>query len=273
MGSIITPRATTPHPLSRNISKRASANSPIPWTPELSAPPSSGRAWSAWAIAPCNRAPLRQSLQLEIVALTQKQCASPQTWLTAMDRQIAKIEAIKLEAARTAHEQWWSDFWNRSWIEVSRGPAAAEVSQGYAIQRYLLACSFAGRDSAQVQRLGSSPSGTISTRRSKSRTGSSTIPITAPGECYWNQNNRLLYWPLIATGDLDLLNPWFAMYLNALPLATDRASTYYRHAGAFFPESMVLLGAAQARQFRRPEIRVSRSTTTGSGFTSRARWK
>jgi hypothetical protein len=32
------------------------------------------------------------------------------------------------------------------------------------------------------------------------------------GNSYWNQNVRLLYWPLIATGDHDLIQPWFEMY-------------------------------------------------------------
>ena len=29
------------------------------------------------------------------------------------------------------------------------------------------------------------------------------------GASFWNQNVRLSYWPLIKTGDYDLMQPWF----------------------------------------------------------------
>ena len=71
------------------------------------------------------------------------------------------------------------------------------------------------------------------------------------GDSYWNQNNRLLYWPLIATGDDDLIRPWFEMYLNALPLAKDRTRLYYQHDGAHFPETMHFWGVPNLDDFGR----------------------
>jgi alpha-L-fucosidase 2 len=69
------------------------------------------------------------------------------------------------------------------------------------------------------------------------------------GNSYWNQNNRLLYWPLVATGDFDLLQPWFRMYVNALPLAEDRARLYFHQGGALFPETMYFWGLPNLNDF------------------------
>jgi alpha-L-fucosidase 2 len=69
------------------------------------------------------------------------------------------------------------------------------------------------------------------------------------GSSYWNQNNRLLYWPLIETGDSDLLKPWFDLYLNALPLAKDRTQAYFHHAGASFIETIDFWGLPNLNDF------------------------
>ena len=70
------------------------------------------------------------------------------------------------------------------------------------------------------------------------------------GNSYWNQNNRLLYWPFIATGDFGImLRPWFAMYGNALLLAQDRTRLYFHHPGAEFIETMNFWGLPNLSDF------------------------
>jgi alpha-L-fucosidase 2 len=69
------------------------------------------------------------------------------------------------------------------------------------------------------------------------------------GGSYWNQNNRLLYWPLIQTGDFDLLKPWFDLYLQALPLARDRTQAYFHHPGAAFIETVDFWGLPNLNDF------------------------
>jgi alpha-L-fucosidase 2 len=69
------------------------------------------------------------------------------------------------------------------------------------------------------------------------------------GNSYWNQNNRLLYWPLIKTGDFDLLKPWLDMYVHDLPLAEDRTRIYYHHGGASLPETMLFWGLPNLNDF------------------------
>ena len=42
------------------------------------------------------------------------------------------------------------------------------------------------------------------------------------GGPYWWQNTRLPYWPMLASGDFDLMQPMFRMYRESLPLAAER---------------------------------------------------
>lgn len=54
--------------------------------------------------------------------------ATPDQWLAAMDQQIAAIERTAPAERRRAHERWWREFWDRSWLHVtSHGERAAAL--------------------------------------------------------------------------------------------------------------------------------------------------
>ena len=63
------------------------------------------------------------------------------------------------------------------------------------------------------------------------------------GGPYWFQNTRLVYWPMLASGDFEMLGPLFAMYRDALAFARERTRAWFGHAGAFYPETMYFRGA------------------------------
>jgi len=124
--------------------------------------------------------------------------------------------------------------------EESDGTPADIVTRGYVLQRYMSACS--GRGGSPIKFNGS-----IFTV--EKQPGAS--PETAAGDPdwrlwggnYWFQNTRLAYWPMLATGDFAMMEPWFRMYRDAMPLATARVQTYYKFAGAaVFPETMYFWG-------------------------------
>lgn len=188
-----------------------------------------------------------KSLRLDLYALTE-QIDSPQAWQAALNRVVDSTDRIEINSARKAHEQWWTKFWNRSWIHVTGTPGAEEVSQSYAIQRYMTAC--AGRGAQPIKFNGSLftvghdlPEGTGSSE------GNHDPDYRAWGGSYWNQNTRLVYWPLIATGDYDLLAPWFDMYVRAVPLIRDRTQIYFHHDGGAFIETMYFWGLPNVNDF------------------------
>jgi hypothetical protein len=187
------------------------------------------------------------SLRLDLYALTE-QTDIPKSWQAAMNQLIASIDRTKIETARKNHQQWWDKFWDRSWIQVAGTPEAARVSQSYAIQRFMTAC--AGRGAQPIKFNGSLfsvghdlPDGVSSME------GNHDPDYRAWGASFWNQNTRLVYWPLIAAGDDDLLAPWFDMYVRALPLAKDRTQAYFHHEGGAFIETIYFWGLPNVNDF------------------------
>ncbi len=188
-----------------------------------------------------------KSFRLDLCALT-RQSASAEDWRSALDKMVNASDAVSISAARQAHEQWWADFWNRSWIRVSGTPDADKVSQSYAMQRYLTAC--AGRGAQPIKFNGSLFSVGHDLPAGVSSSEANHDPdYRAWGASFWNQNTRLIYWPLIATGDTYLLAPWFNMYVRALPLAKARTQTYFHHDGAAFIETIYFWGLPNVNDF------------------------
>ena len=156
-----------------------------------------------------------------------------------MKRQAKRVDAVPIKEAYAEHCRWWAAFWQRSWIVIeARFPKdekaaslAHGVSQGYALQRFLLACG--GRGAYPMKFNGSIFNVCGSGYDADYRLW---------GGPYWFQNTRLVYWPLLASGDADLLQPFFAMYRDILPLAERRTRIYYGHEGVFFPETMHFWG-------------------------------
>jgi alpha-L-fucosidase 2 len=189
-----------------------------------------------------------QNFKLDLIALTETNVTSAQDWQMHLNALIQKIESTSLPRAWRTHKQWWRNFWNRSWIILEGDPEAETVSQGYAMQRYMIACSSRGAFPVKFNG-GLFTVGHDMPDGMDSSVTNHNPDFRAWGNCYWNQNNRLLYWPLIATGDYDLLQPWFNMYLNALPLEKDRTQIYYHHDGASFPETMFFWGLPSLHDF------------------------
>lgn len=187
-------------------------------------------------------------LELDLIALTETPVDSAAAWQNDLDALVKKVEAVRLRSAFAAHREWWADFWNRSWLHVSGTPDADKVSQGYIMQRYMLACSSRGAFPVKFNG-GLFTVGHDLAKNQKADDQDHSPDFRAWGNSYWNQNNRLLYWPLLTTGDFDLIKPWFAMYLNALPLARDRTQIYFHHDGAALPETMLFWGLPNLNDF------------------------
>lgn len=177
-----------------------------------------------------------EDFSLELHVLT-AQTATAELWETELADRIAAHRAVTLETARATHRAWWSDFWNRSWIRVGGGtPEAAReaslVHRAYTLQRFLNACASRGEFPIKFN-------GSLFTVEVP---GKFDADYRQWGGGYWFQNTRLPYWPMLASGDTDLMAPLFRMYLDALPLAEARTRILFDHPGAYFPETMHFWG-------------------------------
>ncbi|MEI6786930.1 MAG: DUF5703 domain-containing protein [bacterium] len=164
------------------------------------------------------------------------QTATLEEWVTAATSQAARSDAVAWEIAFAEHAAWWRAFWERSWIRVSGTPEAETVSRGYELQRFINACG--GRGAFPIKFNGS-----IFTVDAREKDASYDADYRRWGGGYWFQNTRLTYWPMIMSGDFDLMEPWFRLYLDALPFAMARAKANFGiQNAAMFPETMTFWG-------------------------------
>jgi alpha-L-fucosidase 2 len=201
-----------------------------------------GDGWVRRGSSELERTKPSKRFSLDIVALT-AQTASVDDWTARLQNAVRAassggVRSRSRSRQESAHLQWWREFWNRSWIWISttdagESEAVRRLNQGYVLQRYLNAC--AGRGTLPIKFNGSL----------------FTVPLPDKfdpdyrrwGGCYWFQNTRLIYWPMLASGDLDLMEPLFRMYREALPLAMARTKLHFDHDGAYFPETQHFWGA------------------------------
>jgi hypothetical protein len=154
---------------------------------------------------------------------------------STIDKWRHQIDAIDPRAIdRAAHERWWADFWDRSHLFVTSGTSEArDVTRGYVLQRFMNACAGRGvqpiKFNGSIFSVGREPEGPDFRRWG------------GPG--FWFQNMRLVYWPMLAAGDFDLLAPFVRTYVAMLPLMKHRTRTYYGHGGAHYPETITFWGA------------------------------
>ena len=161
-----------------------------------------------------------------------KSATSQVDWLTALQKQKKRVDRLRIKECRTHHQQWWAQFWNRSFINIRTiSDTGALITRSYNLQRYMVACSGRGKGWIKFN-------GSIFTLPNEK-----DADFRRWGSAEWFQNARLLYWPAINAGDFDLLSPFYSIYLNALPLAKKRTAIYYSHGGAFFSEASYSWGS------------------------------
>jgi alpha-L-fucosidase 2 len=180
--------------------------------------------------------------RLNVYILT-KQPATPDEWLKAIEEIADETEKIPFKERLNAHENWWDEFWNRSWIHAtlavaSRGNAedgAFVVSRAYALQRFIDASAGRGRYPIKFN-------GSIFTVPARGNPGGADYRRWGPG--YWWQNTRLPYQSMCASGDYDLMQPFFRMYAEEIyGLSRKRTKKYFGIDGVYFPECMYFWGS------------------------------
>jgi len=151
----------------------------------------------------------RQRASLEM-ALHTAQTESVEQWRADLTALAARAPAD----ARAEAREWWGQFWRRSRIAINargdgsesdaRADAAWQVGRNYQLVRFLLACNAYGA-------LPTKFNGGLHTARA---------PGVHPDVRGWGsvnftgQNQRLLYWPLLKSGDSDLLPPQLDFYAH-----------------------------------------------------------
>jgi hypothetical protein len=146
--------------------------------------------------------------------------------------------AIDYGYAYKKHIEYWREFNDKSYINISGDYSADMVDSGYAVQRYLNAC--AGRGEFPIK-----------------FNGSIFVPNILEGDedlgpdfrrwggGYWFQNTRLIYWSMLDSGDYDLMKPFFDMYEKVFDLSSAKVKKHLGFDGVLYPETMSMWGTAR----------------------------
>lgn len=148
--------------------------------------------------------------------------------------------------------QWWHQYWQRSWIQTDN-KEAAEMVRNYELFRYMLGCNANGQWPTKFNGglftfdplyipdgLPENGKGTPDYRK----WGGGTMTA---------QNQRLVYWPMLKSGDADLLKPQLDTYLRMLPTAKLWAQHFWGHGGACFPEQIENSGLPNPAEYGKPK--------------------
>jgi len=188
-----------------------------------------GKKESEYAQLPCEqytlqgdvkKADIHICLLLECPSATQKYIANLKTM----------IEESKSEASRKEENiVWWKEFWNRSYVYINRANANAndvnwQMARNYQLFRYMLACNAYGSYPTKFN----GGLFNIDPQIWGTQYGSST-----PDERDWGglvftaQNQRHMYWPMLKSGDFDMMKPQFDFYLRILKASIARTSYFW----------------------------------------------
>lgn len=155
--------------------------------------------------------------------------------------------------ASVANEKWWKAFWDKSYIHINTSDTSAawQASRNYQLFRYMLGCNAFGNYPTKFN------GGLFTYDPSLT---DSTLKFTPDfrnwgGGTHTAQNQRLVYWPMLKSGDFEMMQAQFKFYLNALKNAELRTKTYWNHNGASFTEQLENFGLPNPAEYgwKRPE--------------------
>jgi hypothetical protein len=189
------------------------------------------------------KAACKQSLT---IALEISQTENIDVWNASLSKTIASINS---RTDRKQSIEWWNNYWNRSFIHIDG--QAANLSRNYTLFRYMLGCNAHSQWPTRFN-------GGLFTFDPV--LVDSTMKFTPDyrrwtGGTFTAQNQRLVYWPMLKSGDYDVMTAQFDFYNRILKNAELRTKTYWNHGGACFAEQIENFGLPNVTEYgwKRPE--------------------
>ncbi len=161
---------------------------------------------------------------------------------------------IKPRSDKQLNADWWATFWDRSFICIDPEQPDTEswkVGRNYQLFRYMLACNLRGEAPTKFNG-GLFTFDPVHVREDR--------PFTPDfrnwgGGTFTAQNQRLVYFGMLKSGDFDLMIPQFEFYRKSLKNAELRSNHYWGHNGACYTEQMEHFGLPNPSEYgwKRPE--------------------
>jgi hypothetical protein len=183
-------------------------------------------------------------------------------WKKGLDTLVSAKKPYDKSAKRETRE-WWKAFWQKSWFVLNHenpDPQSKtwQLGRNYQLFRYQMGCNYYGTYPTKFN--GGNFTYDPYLIKSHSLHGMNRV-IPFPYNPDWRlwgggsftaQNQRLLYWPLLKSGDFDMMPAQFDYYNRSLPNATARVKKYWGHKGCLYAEQLENFGLPVGSQWKYP---------------------
>lgn len=160
-----------------------------------------------------------------------------------------KVSSKTIIQDKKQTRSWWNSFWQRSFIEAEG--EAKEITRNYTLFRYMLGCNAYGSVPTKFN------GGLFTFDPCHVDEKQSFTPDYRKwgGGTMTAQNQRLVYWPMLKSGDFDMMPSQFDFYNRMLKNAELRSRVYWQHDGACFSEQIENFGLPNPAEygFKRPD--------------------
>lgn len=185
------------------------------------------------------------------IALHNEQTENLSNWKKNLNNIAQKPYSDK---EKKATQQWWKNYWNRSFVVIDKNKTSSqswEIGRNYQLFRYMLGCNAYGTYPTKFNGgLFTFDPGFVD-----------SLQTFTPDYRKWGggtftaQNQRLVYFPMLKSGDFDMMKSQFDYYLRLLKNAELRSKTYWGHNGACFTEQMENFGLPNPSEYgwKRPD--------------------
>lgn len=179
--------------------------------------------------------------QLQVCFYTQ-QTPNINTWQKGLSKVVQQAKQTSATARQRALS-WWHQYWQRSYIQINPDQpqpdsTAWQVGRNYQLFRYMLGCNSYGQYPTKFN------GGLFTYDPALVNKSFAYTPDFRNwgGGLMTAQNQRLVYFPMLKSGDWDMLKPQFDFYLRSLHNAELRSRVYWNHNGASFTEQIENFG-------------------------------
>lgn len=171
------------------------------------------------------------------------------SWNNDLKKQISEYQ-IKSKQAEKNTIKWWNNFWKRSFIYTQKSNSTTkdsvyQIGQNYQLFRYMLGCNAYGKYPTKfngglftVDPVFTNPD--LNFTPDFRNWGGGTMAA---------QNQRLVYFPMVKSGNFDMMKSQLDYYLSLQKNAELRSQVYWKHGGASFTEQLENFGLPNPAEY------------------------
>ncbi len=182
------------------------------------------------------------------IQLHTNQSADATLWTKELQKQLLAYKKTENKAEQKTIA-WWNNFWNRSFIYTqkvkSEKDSVYQIGQNYQLFRYMLGCNAYGKFPTKFN----GGLFTVDPVHTNKELNFTPDFRNWGGGTMTQQNQRLVYFPMVKSGDFDMMKSQLDYYLGLQKNAELRSQVYWKHNGAAFTEQLENFGLPNPAEY------------------------